>query len=63
MVMKLLLENSLKGKFVSKNVVNMSKRNVIHAEISLLSKGPNFVKTKIKIKEKLEAFGRMLRLK
>ena len=57
----IILENRLKGKFVSKNVVNLSKRNFNDAEISLLSKEHNFVK--IKIKMELEAFGRMLRLK
>ena len=41
----LLLENRLKGNFVSKNVVNLSKRNLNDAEISLLSKGLNFVPT------------------
>ena len=64
----LLLENRLKGNFVSKNVVNLSKRNLNDAEISLLSKGLNFVPTcnnidKAKLKMELEAFGRMLRLK
>ena len=39
----ILLENRLKGNFVSKNVVNLSKRNLNDAEISLLSKGLNFV--------------------
>ena len=63
-----LLENRLKGNFVSKNVVNLSKRNLNDAEISLLSKGLNFVPTcnnidKAKLKMELEAFGRMLRLK
>ena len=62
------LENKLKGSFVSKNVVNLSKRNLTYAEISLLSKGLNFVPTcnnidKAKLKMELEAFGRMLRLK
>ena len=38
-----LLENRLKCNFVSKNVVNLSKRNLNDAEISLLSKGLNFV--------------------
>ena len=46
----------------------MSKRNLNDAEISLLSKGLNFVPTcnnidKAKLKMELEAFGRMLRLK
>ena len=64
----LLLENRLKGNFVSKNVVNLSKRNLNDAEISLLSEGLNFVPTcsnidKAKLKMELEAFGRMLRLK
>ena len=64
----LLLENRLKGNFVSKNVVNLSKRNLNDVEISLLSKGLNFVPTfnnidKAKLKMELEAFGRMLRLK
>ena len=39
------LGNRLKGNFVSKNVVNLSKRNLNDAEISLLSKGLNFVPT------------------
>ena len=34
-----LLQNRLKGNFVSKTVVNLSKRNLNDAEISLLSKG------------------------
>ena len=56
------------GKFVSKNVVNLSKRDLNTAEISLLSKGLKFIPTTntiniAKIKENLEAFGRKLRLK
>ena len=62
------LENRLKGNFVSKNVANLSKRNFNDAEISLLTKGLNFVPTynnidKAKLKMELEDFGRMLRLK
>ena len=38
-----LLENRLKGNFFSKNVVNLSKRNLNDVEISLMSKGLNFV--------------------
>ena len=62
------LENRLKGTFVSKNVVNLSKRNLNDAEISLLSKGLKFVLTcnntdKAKFKMELGAFGRMLLLK
>ena len=41
----IFLENRLKVNFVSKNVVNLSKRNLNDAEISLLSKGLNFVPT------------------
>ena len=64
----ILLENRLKGNFVSKNVLNLSKRNLHDAEISLLSKGLNFVPTcnnidKAKVKMELEAFCRMLPLK
>ena len=55
------------GKFVSPNVINLSKRNLSDAEISLLSKGLKFVPTpngvnKARIKEELEIFGRKLRL-
>ena len=61
-------ENRLKGNFVSKKVVNLSKRNLNDVEISSLSKGLNFVPTcnnidKAKLKMELEAFGRLLRLK
>ena len=60
-------ENRLKGNFVRKNIVNLSKRNLNDAEISLLSKGLNFVPTcnnvdKAKLEMKLRAFGRTLRL-
>ena len=63
-----MLDFRLQGNFVSENVVNLSKRNVTDSEISLLSKGLNFVPTsntidKAKLKRKLEALGRMLRLK
>ena len=58
----------IKGRFVSKNVVNLSKWKLTKAEISLLSKGLKFVPTsnhinKAKLKMELEAYGRMLRLK
>ena len=58
----LLLEDRLKGNFVSKNVANLSKRNLNDAEISLLSTELNFVPTcnniyKAKLKIELEAFG------
>ena len=34
-----ILNDKLKGKFVSKNVVNLSKRKLSQSEVSLLSKG------------------------
>ena len=40
-----LLENRLRGNFVSQNLVNLSKRNLNNVEIFLLSKGLNFVPT------------------
>ena len=56
----------IKGKFVSKNLVNLSKRKLTKAEISLLSKGLKFVPSsnhinKAELKMELEAYGRMLR--
>ena len=63
-----LLENRLKGRFFTKNIVNLSKWNLNDVEISLLLKRLNFVSTcnnryKAKVKIELEAFGRMLCLK
>ena len=63
-----MLDGRLQSNFVSKNVVNLSKRNLTDSEISLLCKGLNFVPTsntidKAKLKRELEALGRMLRLK
>ena len=63
-----MLINRLHGNFVSRNVVNLSRRNVTGSEITLLSKGLNFVPTsntteKAKLKMELEALGRILRLK
>ena len=63
-----MLDNRLQGNFVSKSVVNLSRRNLTDSEISLLSKGLNFVPTsntidKAKLKTELEALGRILRLK
>ena len=62
------LNGRIKGKFVSKNVVNLSKRQLTKVEISLLSKGLKFAPTsnqinKAKLKTELEAYGRILRLK
>ena len=59
--------NKLEGKFVSKKVINLSRRNLSSAEISLLSEGPKFVLTankivQAKLKRKLEEYGRKLRL-
>ena len=58
----------IKGKFVSKNVVKLSKHKLTKTEVSLLSKGLKFVPTsnhinKARLKMELEAYGRMLRLK
>ena len=57
----------LEGKFVSKNVINLSRRNLFASEISLLSKGLKFVPTankidRAKLKAELEEYGRKLRL-
>ena len=62
-----LRDNRLEGKFVSKNVINLSQRQLTKSEISLLSKGLKFVPTpnridKAKLKQELEVFGRKLRL-
>ena len=63
-----MLNNRLQGNFVSKKVVNLSRRNLTGSEMSLLSKGLNFVPAsntidKAKLKMELEALGRILRLK
>ena len=62
-----LLDGRYQGKFVSPNVVNLSSHILNKAEVSLLSKGLQFVPTPkninlSKIKEELEIFGRKLRL-
>ena len=56
------------GKFVIKNVVNFFGWSLTDPEMSLLSKGLNFVPTsnttdKAKLQTELEALGRILRLK
>ena len=56
----------LEGKFVSKNVINLSRRNLSASEIPLLSKCLKFVPTANKIdhaklKTELEEYGRKLR--
>ena len=60
--------NRYKVNFLSPNVINLSKRNLTKNEISLLSKGLQFVPTpkhfnKALLREELENFGRKLRLK
>ena len=62
-----LVNERLKGKFFSPNVVNLSRCNLTNNGISLLSKGLKFVPTpmdinKAVIKEELETYGRKLRL-
>ena len=62
-----LLDGRYEGKFVSPNVINLSKRHLSKDEISLLSKGLKFNSTpkhinKACIKEELETYGRKLRL-
>ena len=44
-----MCERRLKGKSVSKNVINFSKRNLTENEIYLLSKGLNFIPTCTKV--------------
>ena len=57
---KMLNSNRLQVNFASKNIVNLSRQNLTDSEISLLSKGLNFVPTsftidKAKLKTELEA--------
>ena len=66
--MKKALIYLLKGKVVSKNNANLSKRKFTKEEISLLSKGLKFVPisnhiNKGKLKIQLEAYGKILLLK
>ena len=63
-----MLCNKLKDNFISKNVVNLSRSNFTDSEISLLSKGLNFLPTfntidKSNLVTQFEALGRILRLK
>ena len=53
-----LKDNRMEGRFVSKNVINLSQRQLTKSEISLLSKGLKFVFTpnridKAKLKQEL----------
>ena len=57
----------LDGKFVSKNVINLTRRNLSASEISLPSKGLKFVPRankidRAKLKIELEEYERKLRL-
>ena len=57
----------LEEKFVSKNVINLAKRNLSRSEVSLLSKGLKFVPSAnkmdgAKLKKELEEYRRKLRL-
>ena len=57
----------LEGKFVSKNVINLARRNLSTYEISLRSKGLKFVPrankiNRAKLKTELEGYERKLRL-
>jgi len=61
------VEGRLEGVYVSENVLNISKRKLNEAEVSLLSKGLKFVPTprfvdKAVLKHDLEQLGRKLRL-
>ena len=63
-----LSDDRLTAHFVSKNVINLSKKVLSKSEISLLSRGLKFCPTarelnKAQIKEDLEKFGRRIRLK
>ena len=63
-----ILNGRLKGKFVSQNVLNLPKRKISKSQVSILSKTLKFIPAsntidKAKLKIKLEAFGRMFRLK
>ena len=56
----------LEGKFVNKNAINLSRRNLYALEVSLLSKGLKFVPIakkidRVKLKIELEEHGRKLR--
>lgn len=60
--------SQLKGNFVSKNIINLSKQNITFDEIYLLSKDLNFTSTgntvdKTLLKLELEQFGRIFLLK
>ena len=64
-----VLENGrLKGRFVSRSMVNLSRRELSEEDISLLSKGLKFPPTptdidKAQLKSNFEAFNRRMRLR
>ena len=65
--MATLLDGRYVGKFVSPNVINLSKCHLSKAEIPLLSKGLKYIPmpkhiNKSLIKEELETYGTKLRL-
>ena len=55
-----LKDNRLEGKFVSKNVINLSQRQLTKSEISLLSKGLKFVPTPNRIDKSWRFLGENL---
>ena len=62
-----LNKTRLEVKFVSKNIINLSSKNLSRSEISLLFKGLKFVPSankidRAKLKRELEEIGRKLRL-
>ena len=62
-----LKANRIERKFVCKNVINLSQRQLTESEILLFSKGLMFVSTpiridKAKLKQELEVLGRKFRL-
>ena len=61
------VDGRLKGRFVSRSVVNLSRRELSEEDVSLLSKGLKFSPTptdidRAKLKEDLEAYKRRIRL-
>ena len=67
LLLRLVKIRGLEGKFVSKNVINLSRRSLSTPEISLLSKGLKFASSankidRAKLKRELEEYGRKLRL-
>ena len=62
-----ICNNRYEGNFVNANIINLSSRHLSNDEVSLFSKGLQFVPTpkhinKAKIKEEIEVYGRKLSL-